>query len=171
MSSFNPQNTYGGSPPPKSNTLKIILIILGVFGGLGVLCCGGIAAMSWWSLGQVDKLVGAELRKQLEASPTAMAELGTIESLSWSIMKTGQYSQDTGEENVLVFDVKASNASGEVMCKFDQSGGGAEPAIQWAKLRKADGSEVDLISDGFDIDLGSESGIEVPTDDIPVETP
>ena len=112
--------------------------------------------MAWWGLGQVDALVGAELRKELDASPKAMAELGPIESLKWNMMKTGQYSQDTREENVLVFDVKASNASGDVICKFDQSSGGAEPAIRWAKLRKSDGTEVDLISEGFEIEMGNE---------------
>jgi hypothetical protein len=156
MSSFNPEGAYGTAPPKKSGAGKIILIVLGVFGGLGLLCCGGFALMAWWGLGQVDALVGAELRKELDASPKAIAELGPIESLKWNMMKTGQYSQDTREENVLVFDVKASNASGDVICKFDQSSGGAEPAIRWAKLRKSDGTEVDLISEGFEIEMGNE---------------
>ncbi|MEY4567378.1 MAG: hypothetical protein RLY14_2348 [Planctomycetota bacterium] len=154
-----PSRRFWRNQSRKGNAMKIVLIILGIVGGLAVLCCGGFGLMTWWGLGQVDKIVGAELRKQLEASPTAAKELGTIESLTWNITKTGQEGQrNGGGNNILVFDVKASNATGEVIAKFQQSGGGAEPVIEWAKLRKSDGTEVDLLSEeGLEIDLGTES--------------
>jgi hypothetical protein len=155
----------------KGNAMKIVLIILGIVGGLAVLCCGGFGLMTWWGLGQVDKIVGAELRKQLEASPTAAKELGTIESLTWNITKTGQEGQrNGGGNNILVFDVKASNATGEVIAKFQQSGGGAEPVIEWAKLRKSDGTEVDLLSEqGLEIDMGTD--LAPPATDPPAAEP
>lgn len=168
MSSFNPPpgatSPYaaGGSiapPPKKSNGLKIVLIILGVLGVGSLLCCGGVYFAGQWGIGQVGEMIGKALSAELQGNPTLEKEIGTIESLTWNIMKSGKETQDRDEQNLIVFDVKGSKGSGEIICKIKQ-GGGDEPTITWAKLRKPDGTEVDLISDGPEIDMGSGSEVE-----------
>lgn len=46
-----PQGNYGRPQPKKSNTLKILLIIGGVFLGLIVCCCGGLII---WGVSQPE---------------------------------------------------------------------------------------------------------------------
>ncbi|MEX0701066.1 MAG: hypothetical protein WD069_03135 [Planctomycetales bacterium] len=46
----NPTDSEPPQPPPKrgmSTTTKVVLILVALFGGLGVLCCGGVMWFGW----------------------------------------------------------------------------------------------------------------------------
>lgn len=162
MSSFNPPpggvSPYaaGGSPPPKkSSALKIILIVVGVLGGASVLCCGAFGLLTWWGFNQAQAVIATEIQKNLESNATVQAELGTIQELKLNFMETGQEGQKSGENNVLVFDAKGDKGSGKLIVRFRNSPGDGVDIV-WAKLRKADGSEVDIVTDGPAVELGEE---------------
>lgn len=52
MSTYDPQNTEPFGTPPKkrgmSTGAKVAIILVVVFGGFAVLCCGGMALTGWW---------------------------------------------------------------------------------------------------------------------------
>jgi len=167
MSSFNPQEGMSGRPPQKSNTTKIVLIVLGILGLLGLLCCGGFGGLAWFGVNQLNEMATEDLKRRLGESPVAATELGTIESLSLNLLKTAEYTQKNNqgggkEKAFLVFDVKASNTSGEIVCEA-RGQRGQKSDIVSGKLLKADGTEVELFGDELSIDLGSEVGTESST--------
>jgi hypothetical protein len=98
----------------------------------------------------------------------AAAELGTIESLSINLMKTGQYNEKNNaggksEQAFIVFDVKASNASGEIVCEARGQQGQASDIVSGV-LVKPDGTKVELFGDEMSIDMGAEVGGETPAE-------
>lgn len=175
MANFNPQEGMSGAPK-KSGGSKTLLIILGVLGVLGVACCGGIGGLAWFGASKINELATQDLRRRLDTSPVAAAELGTIESLSINLMKTGQYNQENNPDQnkelaYIVFDVKASNASGEIVCEARNQEGGDNSDIVSGVLVKSDGSKVELFGDEMNIDLGTEVGTDAPAEAAEPATP
>ena len=86
MASFNPQDGMSGAPSKKSGGSKTILIILAILGVLGLVCCGSVGGLAWFGASKLNEIASQELRRRLDESPVAAAELGTIESLSINLM-------------------------------------------------------------------------------------
>lgn len=171
MASFNPQEGMSAAPQKSSGT-KIVLIVLGVLGLLGLVCCGGLGGLAWFGASKLNEIVTEDLRRRLDESPVAATELGTVEKISLNLMRTGQYTQENNppgkqEKAFLVFDVSASNASGELICEVRKGSGQTDEIISCV-LRKSDGSEVELFGDEMSIDLGTEvdnaAGSEAPAE-------
>jgi hypothetical protein len=173
MASFNPQDEMAGAPRKKSSGTKTLLIILGVLGALGLICCGSFGGLVWFGASKFNELVTEDLRRRLAESPTATTELGTIETLNLNILRSTQYTQEKNpsgkqEKAFLVFDVKAANASGEIVCEVrnrgNGNGGGQSDDIISCKLVKSDGTEVELFGDEMSIDLGAEMEAGAPAE-------
>lgn len=174
MANFNPQEGMSGAPK-KSGGSKTLLIILGVLAVLALVCCGGIGGLAWFGASKINELATQDLRRRIEASPVAATELGTIESLSINLMKTGQYNQDNNPDQnkdlaYIVFDVKASNASGEIICEARNQDGQNSDIVSGV-LVKSDGSKVELFGDEMNIDLGTEVGTDAPAEPAEAATP
>jgi hypothetical protein len=168
MASFNPQDGMSGAPRQKSGGSKTLLIILAVLGVLGLVCCGSIGGLFWFGASKLNEIASQELRRRLDESPVAAAELGTIESLSINLMKTGQYNEKNnaggeGEQAFIVFDVKASKTSGEIVCEARGQEGQSSDIVSGV-LVKPDGTKVELFGDEMSIDMGAEVGDEVPAE-------
>jgi hypothetical protein len=168
MASFNPQDGMSGAPSKKSGGSKTILIILAILGVLGLVCCGSVGGLAWFGASKLNEIASQELRRRLDESPVAAAELGTIESLSINLMKTGQYNEKNNaggksEQAFIVFDVKASNASGEIVCEARGQQGQASDIVSGV-LVKPDGTKVELFGDEMSIDMGAEVGGETPAE-------
>lgn len=140
-----PPQAYGSPPPaPRSSGMKIVWILLGLFGVLGLVCCGGCVGFTFWGMSAGAK----EIAKQVEGTPAMQEHIGTVESASMNLTATAQYAQENpGSDNVAVIDVKGSKGSGQLIVK---TGGGN--TIQWAKLRLDSGEEFDLVG-GHDFDM------------------
>jgi hypothetical protein len=146
-----PYQTYGSPPPPQRGSgMKIVWIVLGVLGVLGLLCCGGFTWFGSWIMG-----VGAEaIAKQVEHTPAMQDHIGKLESASMNLVATGEYAQKhRNEKNVAVIDVTGSKGSGQLLVKT-----GPGNSIEWAKLRLDSGEEFDLV--GGNIGVGESGGGE-----------
>lgn len=127
---MNSPNPYAASPstpptaPKKSNVLMYVL--LGVGAVLLVGCCG-CGGLMWWGGNQAFNLVASTVKPSLQADPVVQEHVGEIESLSMNIMATGQEAetnkQPQGQERI-VFDVKGSKGSGQIVGKVEPDGAG-----------------------------------------------
>lgn len=132
-----PPQAYGSPPPaPRSSGMKIVWILLGAFGVLGLVCCGGCAFFGFWGMNK-----GAELIAQaLSDAPAVKEHIGEIESASINYTATAEYKEQYPDaENLVVVDVKGSKGSGQLIVNTSQ-GGGPE-GIRWARLRLDSGEE------------------------------
>lgn len=93
----------------------VIGILVGVV-LLGLLCCGAVGVVGYLGLGQI----GTQVTEQIQDDPVIVDQIGEVESVSMSIMATGEYQQESGEEGVIVFDIKGSKGSGKLRAR--QSG-------------------------------------------------
>ena len=87
MSTYDPQaiDPYG-MPPKKrgmSTGAKVAIILVVVFGGFGVLCCGGIVGVGWWasqSFTEEPKDVAAKTAEMAQIEiPDGFAPKGAID--------------------------------------------------------------------------------------------
>jgi hypothetical protein len=140
-------------PPKKSSGLKTVLIVLGIFGGLGLLCCGGFVAMGVWGVGQAKTALAGQVRSMVETNPDFMSEIGTVQSFETNLMASGQESQK-GNAGAIVFDVVGSNGKGRLIVQ--QEPGGQE--MQSIILRTENGNEIDLISTELEVSAPPSSG-------------
>ena len=136
FNTFNP-NANQFSPPPKSN--KTLWIILGVIGGVLLLCCGGFTALSYFGAKAVSGLVGAAAMEMAKTSPELEAELGEIESASMNI-------SETQKQKKAVFDVKGTKGSGQVILEENPDKNGPPNAV----LQTSDGRTVPLTFPDFE---------------------
>jgi hypothetical protein len=130
---MNSPNPYAASPstppnaPKKSNVLMYVLIGVGVTLLVGCSGCGGL--MMWGGMNAMN-LVASTLKPTLQSDPVIQEHIGDIQSLNMNFVATGQEGeknkQPAGQERV-VFDIKGSKGSGQVVGKV-------EPAGQQVKL-------------------------------------
>jgi hypothetical protein len=109
--------------------MKIAIIVIVVLLGLtlvGCLCCGGLGYFGIQAAGQ-------QVVDLVQDDPQVQEQLGGITSSSMNIMATAEEQQDTGEQNVIVFDVTGPKGSGQLIGK--QRGN----VYQWIKLRTDQG--------------------------------
>jgi len=153
----------------QTSGLKIVLIVLLVLFGLGLLACGGIAALTYFGFDKIQQAAGEEFQKQLAGNPTLEEEVGKDFTLKMDLMETGRGAQENQGKQIIVFNVEGSKASGVLI---------AEPSgnnkITKATLELSDGRVVEIPidesaaaaaepSDGLDpsdIDLGTPPGDE-----------
>jgi hypothetical protein len=114
----NPYSTLGGPPgmhpPRKSNAWLWILGIGGGILGLGLLCCGCFGGLFYFGWGQMNEMV----KQQIQNDPVIQEHIGEVYSVSANVMATGQEVQANPPppgDNVLVFDVKGSKGSGQLV--------------------------------------------------------
>jgi hypothetical protein len=76
------QYGYGAPPPPpKSNAMKWVLIGCGVFAGLGVLCCGGFAVVTYFGIKAAAAQMANLVKPVVEGSETVKADIGPVKSI------------------------------------------------------------------------------------------
>ena len=133
------QSATGAQANPhakKSKGAKFWLI--GCLGGsvlLGLVCCGGIAAMTQIGM---SAMAGA-FQSQIEGSPVIEEHIGEIESFTGGFfaMMEGAQSAEPGKPPELPFEVIGSKGTGTVY--IQPAGGGQEPGIMSARLVMSDG--------------------------------
>lgn len=109
----------------------VVLVVLVVLAIAGCLACGGGLLM--FSKGMIED--GA--RQAIAGNEVIEEKIGTVESLSVNFQATGE----AGGQNLFVLDIKGSKGAGQLIVQADA----ADPSkVMSAKLRMADGEEVDL---------------------------
>lgn len=109
MSDFQSSTTQ---PPAKKSSAKLILIILGVLGLGGVLCCGGCVYFSFFV---APGMIGNQAITLHGDHPEFQSQIGANASASLNWQKTGEEGQSN--QGALVFDVSGDNGSGELVLK------------------------------------------------------
>ena len=147
------------SPAPKKSNRW--LWVIGIIGGLGLLgilvCCGSVFFAFQFGAG----MLGEEVKAELQGNPTIREHLGDVESAKMNLTATAQENQEQAENDLLVFDVQGSQASGRVVVR--QQAGGIQPQ----ELILNDGTRHPLTSaDDFTIDDGD---LGIPAFDDPDE--
>lgn len=124
-------------PQRKSGNWLVIALILGVAVlGAGVLaCCGGVAYFG-------INVVTTEVETALRDNPTLREHVGEIQKFTLNFTRT--VAED--KEDVWVYDVVGSKASGELTVHHVTGAGGKEQ-VRSASLRLKDGTTVELIDD------------------------
>ena len=107
-----PQSTRPQYGKPKSSATKIVLIILGIVGGLGLLGCGCCGGVWYWGVSNLSNVV----KEQYSTHPTFQDKIGEVQKFSTNLTATGEQGQ-----GALVFDVKGSKGSGQLIVR-DQQG-------------------------------------------------
>lgn len=168
MASFNPQEGTVGEMKPKSGGSKTLLIVLGGLGFLALGCCGVFGGLAYWGAAKFNELVTEDLSRRLAESPVAVSELGKIQSLTLNLTRTGEYNNKKNpsgnqEQVFVVYDVKAANASGELVCEMRKQSEQSQDIVSCI-LVKQDGTEVELFGEELSIDMGAEIGGEAPAE-------
>ena len=121
------------APPKKSN--KTLWIVLGVVGGLLLLCCG-VGVFATYAAYRVGTGMFSEVvTAGIEKSPEVKQEVGEVQSVTINYQKTGADGQ--GRQ---VFDVVGSKGSGEVHVNMS---GGNTSAVEGI-FRTSDGRELPM---------------------------
>ena len=143
-------STPAGGPAAKKPRSRLLIWVIGIFGGLvflGVLgCCGGGYFL-------LNFLTG-EYQRQLAGNPVIVEHLGEIESMGMNLTKTAE-AAESSDGNSFAFDIQGSLASGTILVKQDPSGDGT--GIESAELILSDGSR-------YQVPLGGNSPQEVDFD-------
>ena len=105
--SFDDAQDSFGDPPAQKKSNKTCLIVSIILGGilLIVLCCGGL---SYWGFQGMTGMLGDALKMELAGNPVIEEHIGTIESVEFDIMGTGQHQQVTGSDEYLMFNITGS---------------------------------------------------------------
>ena len=131
------------APPAKSGSgIKIVLIVFGIIMLLGLLACGGLAALTYFGFSKGMEAAGEEFRKQLSGNPAIEAEIGELQTMTMRIMETAERTEQAGGgEPVIVFDAVGSNGTGKILVTPVQGGGNK---ISSAVLELPDGRQVPI---------------------------
>jgi|GEM_PF-5380673 len=108
----------------------VILIIGTVLGGIG--CCGGFF---YFGLNVFNE----EIKAQIKDNAILQEQLGELESMSVNFVKTGEANND----DVIVYDVKGSKASGTLAVEHTSNGAG-DILVVSAQLTLSDGQTFEL---------------------------
>lgn len=147
--SFDPSSTnpYATSSQPtapkKSNVLLYVLLGLG---GAAILACCGCGGAMYFTMQFGLSQAAAQLKPQLQSDPVVQEHVGDISDLGMNIMATGTEAQKNpnqakGEEKI-VFDIKGSKGSGQVVGQMDQGAG--QVRLRNAELRMSSGETFQL---------------------------
>ena len=129
---------YGGRRRrPRKKTMGWLLAGLCTGGLVILLCCGGGSALVVFAMNLTTRAIEVELRD----NEALVEQLGQLESfeMNW----TATFAAD---DEIYVFDVQGSDASGEVTVK-SVTGVDDEEEIIWAKLRLPNGEVVELVEE------------------------
>ncbi len=151
MSSYPPNQNFvdPNSAPKKSK--KTLWIVLGIVGGLLLLCCGGFSILSYVGYQAGTSMLGEIAKDAASQSPEVQAELGNIESVKMNFAETGK----AGGAGNMAFDIVGSKGSGVIIIRINQ----ATNQLDSATLRTSDGREIPLTG----IQTGA-SGMSFDTD-------
>lgn len=160
-----------GAPPAQSTSgLKIVLIVLAVLGLIGLLICGGFAALVYFGWNQAQSAMGDEFKRQLQGNPVIEQELGEIQSMSVSLIETAKRNEGNTGAPVMVLQVDGAEADGVLLVQTSPQG---DNRIISATLETEDGRSIpvpiesdgdDGVFDEMDIDTGEPLPPEAPQD-------
>ncbi len=143
MSAGNPYDNFGNQPqaaPKSGGAGKTILWILGILGVLGLVCCGGVVAVSWWGMNAASGILGDTAVETFKSNPDVVNELGEIKSSKVNFMATGEESNKKGGgAQVIVVDVEGTKGKGQFIFEMDPN---SQNDIGKAKLRMSDGKRI-----------------------------
>lgn len=143
-------NFSGNPAPPKSSGAgKIILIVLLIMGVLGLLCCGGFGAMTYFGM----KMGAEQIVAPLKSNPQLVEEIGDFQSASMNLTATGQEAQknpNPGGQPAIVMDVRGSKGTAKLLITLSRQG---SDEIERAVMRTNDGREIELLSNSVDVEM------------------
>jgi hypothetical protein len=114
--SSNPYSgSFGPSQPPRKKS-NAWLWILGVVGLGGLLICGCCGGFGYFAFSQGMTMFANEARQRAEGDPAIVQHIGEINSVTTNFIKSTQETEKRGSgQSFLVFDVKGSKGSGELI--------------------------------------------------------
>lgn len=139
MSTYDEFDAGPASRPKKSSGPWTCLTLMLVGGGVGIvlLCCGGGTGVFWFGM----NIISAEIESQLRDNEQMKEHIGVIESFKLDFTRTAA---EGNNNDAMVFKVKGSLGEGYVTVVSETDHAGDEKVLS-AKLRKSDGTEVQLV--------------------------
>jgi hypothetical protein len=133
------QNPYGYQQPPRSSgSLWWLWLLLGVGGGLVVLCGGCCIGLIFVGTNVEEQ----ELKERLADNPVIAEHIGKIVSLETQVAKS--FAED--DMNTFYYRIVGTLGEGELVVKEEGGLNFDEPTpIEWAKLRLDSGEEFDVL--------------------------
>jgi hypothetical protein len=143
----------GFGPPAKPSGNRTLYWILGIvtvvtFGG-ALVCCGG----GYFVVRFATNQLATEFRKPVQNSPEVAEHIGEIEDMSLSF----QAMQAAGDQGKLVFEVKGSKGSGQVVVDLQKADRDPENAFV---LVLSDGTRLPMTE--VELGKGNPDGLPTP---------
>ena len=122
----------------QGSTGKVVAIVLGILGIVGVLCCGGFGALFYLGWSQAPLV----MIEPLKSNPEMVEHIGTVKSASLNFQAI-QEEQAKGKGECIVIDVVGDKGKGRLILKMEHGSGNKE--MEMATLRLEDGTEIELL--------------------------
>ena len=97
-------------PKKKSSGLKIVIIIIVCVGLVGVICIGGITALSMFGLSKAGEVIQVELNQ----NTVVQEHVGTISDMEIQLIN-GQQPTPNDPGDIMTYDVKGDKGDARVV--------------------------------------------------------
>ena len=127
--STQPNNPFETNQPDPSSQdgpkkSKSWLWVLGIFGGIGLVCVVVCCGVGYWVFGLATGFLAEAYKDQLVGNPVMVEHIGEDFSIEMDLMRTGKEQQETDDDSVQAFEVSGSKGSGTLVVKPDSSAPG-----------------------------------------------
>jgi hypothetical protein len=123
-----------GPHTPKRGNQTFWFLALGAVAVF--VCCGGLAGIMWFGLGELERQVANELRTH----PKLVAEVGEVQSMDMDVLASGLI-EDT---DTFVYRVRGTKASGQLTVKHITEDDWNEKVVE-ATLKLSSGNTVQIV--------------------------
>jgi hypothetical protein len=120
--------------------MKVVLLVLGGLGCLGLLLVLVCAGFGWFGL----KMVKDQAQVALQQNPVIQEHIGEIESIEMNVIAAGAQGGAAGGGGAFVFDLVGSKGSGQAAVELDTTAG---VALRRGTLTIA-GETFELVAEG-----------------------
>jgi hypothetical protein len=106
-----PFNPFGPAapPPPRTSSGKILLIVLGLLGTSGLLCCGMCGGLAYWGIQEVHREAADKIIEQYAHHPIVVSQIGVMQTCQGNLTKGLN-----DDDHEMVFDVRGERGSGTI---------------------------------------------------------
>jgi len=137
------QINAGGPPQKKSGTMKIILIVLGVFALLCLVCCGGFMWFGYSAMNMGMEMFADGIRQEYGNHPAVLQHIGELESVESDIFNAAEYEEHMAPGEI-PFKVSGPNGEGAIIVRQGAPQPDGKPGVENGRLLLPDGTLIEL---------------------------
>lgn len=138
------ENTTADSPPQKkSNTLKIVLILLGICGVLCLVCCGGFMYFGNTAMKMGMEMFAESIRQEYGDHPAVQEHVGELVSVESDLFNAAAY-EDQITPGELPFKVNGPKGEAAIIVGQGPTQPNGQPGVTDGRLILPDGTVINL---------------------------